>query len=133
MVTGPMPRKPKATRPKAKMAEDSSKMLSPLAETKKAATMRPTMTMPFQKALKLPATIPERMVREAPPSREAVTTSCTWRELELVNALVSSGIMAAAKVPKLMMEAKRHHKLGSGVIAPMSELSLTKSLLLSSK
>ena len=84
-------------------------MSRPAAEKKKAASIRPTITMPFQKALKLPATIPERMVREAPPSREAVTTSCTWRELELVNALVSSGMMAAANVPKLMMEARRHH------------------------
>ncbi len=36
------------------------------------------MTMPIQKAQKLPATRPERMLSEAPPSREAVTTSWTW-------------------------------------------------------
>ena len=39
--------------------------------------IRPTITMPIQKALKLPATNPERMFSEAPPSREAVTISCT--------------------------------------------------------
>ena len=96
-------------------------MLRPLQETMKATNIRPIITRPFQKALKLPATIPERMVREEPPSREAVTTSCTWRELELVNALVSSGMMAAASVPKLMMEAKRHHMLGSGCKPPIRE------------
>jgi len=33
------------------------------------------MVRPSQKAEKLPATNPERMLREAPPWREALTTS----------------------------------------------------------
>jgi hypothetical protein len=37
------------------------------------------MTRPIQKAEKLPATRPERMLSEAPPCREEVVTSFTWR------------------------------------------------------
>src|SRR5665811_1253763 len=68
------------------------------------------MRMPFQKALKLPATRPERIVSDAPPSREAVTISCTCLEWELVKTLVNSGISTAARVPQLMMIASFHHR-----------------------
>ena len=67
--------------------------------------------MPFQNALKLPATMPERIVSDAPPSREAVTISCTCLECELVKTLVNSGISTAASVPQLMIVASCHHKL----------------------
>ena len=67
--------------------------------------------MPFQNALKLPATRPERIVSDAPPSREAVTISCTCLECELVKTFVNSGISTAASVPQLMIEASCHHKL----------------------
>src|SRR5690349_6441110 len=53
--------------------------------------------------------MPDRMVSEAPPSRVAATISRTWRELLLVNALVSSGINAAARVPHEMMVESFHH------------------------
>src|SRR3954453_11411074 len=69
--------------------------------------------MPFQNALKLPATMPERIVSEAPPSRDAVTISCTCLECELVKILVNSGINTAARVPQLMMVASCHHRLDS--------------------
>src|SRR5688572_24458717 len=69
------------------------------------------VSMPFQRALKLPATRPERMVSEAPPSRDAVTISCTCLEWELVKTFVNSGISTAASVPQLMIEASCHHKL----------------------
>ena len=68
--------------------------------------------MPFQKALKLPATMPERIVSDAPPSREAVTISCTCLECELVKTLVNSGISTAASVPQLMIVASCHHSCG---------------------
>src|SRR5204862_2409917 len=71
------------------------------------------MSMPFQKALKLPATSPDKIVSDAPPSREAVTISCTCLECELVNTFVNSGISTAASVPQLMIEASCHHKLSS--------------------
>src|SRR6516165_5653521 len=71
------------------------------------------MSMPIQKALKLPATMPERMVSEEPPSREAVTISWTCLECELVKTFVNSGISTAARVPQLMIVASCHHRLGS--------------------
>src|SRR5262245_41792173 len=64
--------------------------------------------MPFQKALKLPATMPERIVRDEPPSRDAVTISCTCLECELVKIFVNSGISTAASVPQLMIVASCH-------------------------
>src|SRR5262245_19616418 len=69
------------------------------------------MSMPFQKALKLPATRPERMVKDEPPSREAVTISGTCLECELVKIFVNSGINTAASVPQLMMVASCHQSL----------------------
>src|SRR5262245_38467123 len=71
------------------------------------------MSMPIQKALKLPATMPERIVSDAPPSREAVTISCTCLEWELVKILVSSGMSTAARVPQLMIVASCHQRSGS--------------------
>ena len=72
------------------------------------------MSMPIQKALKLPATMPERIVSDGPPSREAVTISWTCLECELVKTLVNSGISTAARVPQLMIAASCHHRFGSG-------------------
>src|SRR4026208_1270962 len=74
--------------------------------------MRLAIRMPFQKALKLPATMPERIVSEAPPSRDAVTISCTCLECELVKTLVNSGINTAAGVPHLMIAASCHQRFG---------------------
>ena len=78
--------------------------------------------MPIQKALKLPATRPERIVSDAPPSREAVTISCTCLECELVKTLVNSGISTAASVPQLMIDGQlppqlRHGLAGHGQVA----------------
>src|SRR3954469_23640512 len=67
--------------------------------------------MPFQKALKLPATMPDRIVSDAPPSREAVTISWTCLECELVKTLVNSGMSTAASVPQLMIVASCHQRL----------------------
>ena len=49
------------------------------------------------------------MFRDAPPSRELVTISRTWRELVEVKTLTNSGISAPARVPQLMMVANFHH------------------------
>src|SRR5262249_7274029 len=73
----------------------------------------PAMRMPFQKALKLPATMPDRMASDAPPSRAAVTISCTCLEWELVKILVNSGMSTAASVPQLMIVASCHHRCGN--------------------
>jgi len=48
--------------------------------TAQAIIISVRMPAPSQKALKLPATKPERMFSEAPPSRVEVTTSRTWPE-----------------------------------------------------
>src|SRR5579872_460181 len=86
------------------------------------------MSMPFQKALKLPATRPDKIVSDAPPSREAVTISCTCLECELVKILVNSGISTAARVPQLMIVASCHHRLGNS--CPPTDKSRISSQLM---
>src|SRR5262249_30770674 len=68
------------------------------------------ISIPIQKPLKLPATRPDKIVRDDPPSREAVTISCTCLECELVKILVNSGMRTAARVPQLMIVASCHHR-----------------------
>src|SRR5450759_4953670 len=70
------------------------------------------MTRPIQKAEKLPATRPDRMLSEAPPCLEQLVTSFTWREFVLTKILVNSGIRAPATVPQLMMTERTHHSAG---------------------
>src|SRR5687768_8071220 len=70
--------------------------------------MRATITMPSQYALKLPATRPDRMLREAPPSRAEVTTSRTWPDSVEVKILTNSGMMAPASVPHVMTVESFH-------------------------
>lgn len=72
--------------------------------------MRPTTVMPSQKAEKLPATTPERMLRLAPPWREERTVSRTCWEAVEVKTLTSSGMRAPASVPQVMMVARRSHR-----------------------
>src|SRR5712691_1766137 len=52
---------------------------------------------------------PARMLSEAPPSRDAVTTSCTWRDSVDVKTLTSSGMIAPASVPQVMIVESFHH------------------------
>src|ERR1700722_8517878 len=85
--------------------------------------IRPTMTIPFQNAAKLPATRPERIVKDAPPSREAATISATCLDLDEVNAFVNSGITAAAIVPQLMIAESLHQ---SSPISLISKWLTTK-------
>src|SRR5437879_6115693 len=94
--------------------------------------MRLAMRRPIQNALKYPATSPERIVREAPPSRDAVTISWTCLEWELVKTLVNSGISTAARVPQLMMEASCHQSWGSAFVTPpaLTDRSLISSQLI---
>ncbi len=108
-----MPRNPKATRPKAKTAGATMSSPRPSRLTRYAAPMSPTITMPSQYALKLPATRPDRMSSEAPPSRAEVTTSRTCAESVDVKTLTNSGMMAPASVPHVMTVASFHHKVPS--------------------
>src|SRR5262249_55368132 len=91
------------------------------------------MSMPIQKALKLPATSPDRIVSDEPPSRDAVTISWTCLECELVKILVNSGMSTAARVPQLMMAASCHQSWSSLWVwpsAPVTDRSLRSSQLM---
>src|ERR1700722_4658762 len=111
MVTGPMPRKPNATNPKANTgaAIMVAATLSPISLKKYATDMRATMVRPNQYAEKFPATKPDKIPSDAPPSFAEVTTSLTCRDSVEVNTFTNSGMMAPASVPQEMMVASFHH------------------------
>src|SRR5437868_5444986 len=71
------------------------------------------MLMPSQKAEKLPATRPDRMFKDAPPSCEEMTTSLTWRDSVEVKTLTNSGMTAPASVPHEMIVASFHQSVAS--------------------
>src|SRR6266576_4378300 len=71
------------------------------------------IVIPNQNALKFPATNPERMFNDAPPSREEVTISRTCRDPVEVNTLTNSGIIAPASVPQVITSDNFHHNVGS--------------------
>src|SRR5262249_24568669 len=84
--------------------------LSPCCDIRYATKSSTASVNAFQNTEKLPATRPDRMFSEAPPSLEAATTSPTCRECELVNTLVNSGISAAASVPHEIILLNSHHR-----------------------
>ena len=65
--------------------------------------MRAIIVKPSQYALKLPATNPERMLSDAPPSAEDFTTSRTCPEFIEVKTFTNSGMIAPASVPHVIM------------------------------
>src|SRR5512143_1658699 len=75
--------------------------------------MRPMIVMPSQNALKLPATRPDRMLSDAPPSRDEVTTSRTCRDSVDVKTFTNSGMIAPAKVPQVITLDSCHHSVPS--------------------
>src|SRR5690349_683676 len=105
-----MPRNPNATRPNANTAgaSISASMLPPAMLTRYATAMRPMIAIPSQNAEKLPATRPDRMLSDGPPSRDDVTTSLTWPDSVEVKILTSSGMMAPASVPQVMTADSFH-------------------------
>src|SRR5439155_19269897 len=103
IVTGPMPSRPNATRPNANTDGYCMNRCRSCCENVYARNSRTASVSAFQNTEKLPATIPERMFSEAPPSLLAATTSATCCECELVNTFVNSGITAAASVPHEMI------------------------------
>jgi hypothetical protein len=50
---------------------------------------------------------------DAPPSFDASTTSRTWRELVDVKTLITSGMIAPASVPHVMIVESFHHRVPS--------------------
>src|SRR6266513_4372640 len=75
---------------------------------------------PSQYALKLPATSPDNILSEAPPSREEVTTSRTCRDSVEVKTFTNSGMIAPASVPHVMIAESFHHRVVSPAILGMS-------------
>ena len=53
------------------------------------------------------------MFSDAPPSLQAVTTSCTWREWVDVKTFATSGMIAPASVPQVMIVDSFHHSVVS--------------------
>src|SRR5437762_10566721 len=113
IVTGPIPRNPKATSPNEKTAGASMRPVSPVVLTPYAIAMSAIIVSPNQNALKFPATKPDRMFREAPPSRDDVTISRTCREVTDVKTLTNSGMIAPANVPQVTTRDSFHHSVGS--------------------
>src|SRR3954471_12480590 len=111
MVTGPMPRNPNATRPKENTAGESISCETPIRLKRYATPIRKTMLRPSQYALKLPATRPDRIFSDAPPSREEVTTSLTCRECIEVQTFTNPGITVPARVPHEIISESFHHKV----------------------
>ena len=69
------------------------------------------MIEPIQNPEKFPDTKPDKIVNEAPPSFDAVTTSLVCFAFGEVNTFVASGINAAPKVPQEIMVDNIIHKL----------------------
>src|SRR6185312_16930307 len=82
--------------------------------------MRPMIVMPSQYALMLPATSPDRMFSDAPPSRDDVTTSFTCREEVDVNTFTSSGMIAPASVPHVITVDSFHQSVPSPSVGMIS-------------
>src|SRR5947208_13730534 len=113
IVTGPIPRNPNATRPNANTAGASINPPSPTVLTPYAIAMSDIIVSPNQNALKFPATKPDRMFSEAPPSRDDVTISRTCRDVTDVKTFTNSGMIAPANVPQVMTRDSFHHSVGS--------------------
>src|SRR5258708_9082198 len=88
--------------------------------------IRATMLIPSQYAEKLPATRPERMLSEEPPSSDDVTTSFTCAECTDVKTFTSSGMTAPANVPQEMMLESFHQSVESPPNSGIINLYTTK-------
>src|SRR5678815_5893211 len=82
---------------------------SPCSETQYEIDMRTMIAMPSQYAEKLPATRPERMFSDGPPSRDDVTTSRVCADSVDVKTFTNSGMIAPASVPQVMIVESLYH------------------------
>src|SRR5438552_14706428 len=121
-----MPRNPKATKPKEKIAVDAGSMidarpeLPPTREIMYATAISPPIvTPPTQNPEKLPAVSPLSTLSDAPPSLLAVTTSRTCRLWVEVKILVTSGMTAPASVPQVMIVARIHQRSRLPLMPPI--------------
>src|SRR4051812_15469851 len=113
IVTGPMPRNPNATSPNANTAGAIISVPKPVVLIRNPVAISAMIDMPSQYALKFPATKPDRILSDAPPSRDEVTTSCTCADFTEVNTFTSSGMIAPASVPQVITAESFHHRLPS--------------------
>src|SRR2546423_15573307 len=104
-----MPRNPKATRPNANTAGATITPLRPRVLTPYAIDISTIIVIPNQNALKFPATNPDRMFSDAPPSRDDVTTSRTCRDPTDVKTFTNSGMIAPASVPQVITSDSFDH------------------------
>jgi hypothetical protein len=81
--------------------------------TRYAIPISAVIAMPSQYALKFPATSPDRMFRDAPPSRAEVTTSRTCPDSVEVKIFTSSGMIAPARVPQVITVDSFHQRVPS--------------------
>src|SRR5499426_2984394 len=65
---------------------------------------------------------PERMLSDAPPSRDEVTTSRTCRDSVEVKILTNSGMIAPASVPHVIIVASFHQSVVSPVTSGIRSL-----------
>src|SRR5438552_13515355 len=115
-----MPRNPKATSPNAKTAGATISAPRPVVLTPKAMAISAIIVSPNQNALKFPATKPDRMFNDAPPSRDDATISRTCAEWTDVKTSTSSGMIAPASVPHVITSDSFHHRVGSPPILGIS-------------
>src|SRR5580704_7005008 len=108
-----MPRNPNATKPKANTAGASMMASKPWVLIQAPVAINASIAIPSQKALKLPATNPDKIFSDGPPSSEEVTTSRTCRECTEVKAFTNSGMIAPASVPQVITEESFHHSVVS--------------------
>src|SRR6185503_16516512 len=104
-----------ATSPNAKTgaAVISRARLPPQRLNPYAMPISDAMLNPSQYALKLPATNPARMLSDAPPSFDALTTSFTWPDSTDVKTFTNSGMIAPASVPQVITDDSFHHSVPS--------------------
>src|SRR3954468_13863016 len=113
IVTGPMPRNPNATSPNANTAGAIISVPKPVVLIRNPIAISAMIDIPSQYALKFPATKPDRMLSDAPPSRDEVTTSCTCADFTDVKTFTSSGMIAPASVPQVITAESFHQRLPS--------------------
>ena len=65
------------------------------------------------------------MLSDAPPSRDEVTTSLTCDDSTDVKIFTSSGMIAPASVPQVMIVDSFHHSVGSPPMFGISRYDAT--------
>ena len=116
MVTGPMPRKPKATRPNANTAGATIRWrAASRRRTDGAHAVSDAHQREHGEAQPVSAEVAGHKAGQNVQRRAAfargVTISRTWREVVEVKTFTNSGITAPASVPQLITVASFHHKL----------------------